>query len=115
MRSLFDEIETQFEHLTAEQRFLRFHRSNPHVYRTLVGLAWQWVNSTGRRKIGVAALFERARWEIAVETNDPEFKLNNTHRAFYARAIMRNEPGLEDIFDLRRSAADDADLDGIAA
>lgn len=87
-------------------RFEQFHRDNPTVYLTLVRLAREWVQRTGRHKLGIATLFERARWEIALATSDPDWKLNNTYRAYYARLIMRREPDLAGLFDLRTSEAD---------
>ncbi len=92
---------------TIAQRFEQFHQANPAVYAALVRLAREWVRNTGRRKIGVSALFERLRWEIALSTTDPDFKVNNDYRAFYARRIMAQEPDLADVFETRRSAADD--------
>lgn len=92
---------------TMPERFEEFHADNPNVYGTLVRLAREWVKRTGRHKLGIATLFERARWEIALVTNDPEFKLNNNWRAFYARLIMSQEPDLADLFDLRASEADE--------
>lgn len=89
------------------QRFTQFHASNPAVYTTLVRLAREWVQRTGRHKLGIATLFERARWELVITTNDPEFRLNNSYRAWYARLIMRQEPDLAALFDLRASEADD--------
>lgn len=91
---------------TAE-RFEEFHRDNPVVYRTLVTLARQWVDQTGRHKMGINALVERTRWEVAITTSDPDFKINNSYAPYYARVIMRDEPDLDGIFDLRRSAADE--------
>lgn len=99
---------------TLAEQFEEFHADNPHVYTVLVYLARQWIRLTDRHKIGIGALYERARWEIAVQTNDPDFRLNNNFRAFYARLIMRDEPGLDDLFDLRRSAADEW-LEGLVA
>jgi hypothetical protein len=93
--------------LTAAERFEQFHRDNPHVYRVLVQLAREWVRRTGRRKVGIAALFERARWELSIQSSETP-KLNNDYRAYYARLIMRDEPDLADLFELRRSAADEA-------
>lgn len=90
---------------TAE-RFEEFHRDNPHVYRTLVYFARQWVEVTGRRKLGLQMLYERARWDIRTQTSDVDFKLNNNYTAFYARLIMHQEPDLDGIFELRRSEAD---------
>jgi len=87
-------------------RFEQFHAENPHVYETLTRLAREWITKTGHRKLGIATLFERARWEIALATNDPDFRLNNNWRAFYARLIMRQEPDLAGLFHLRISEAD---------
>lgn len=92
---------------TITDRFEAFHRDNPKVYETLVHLAREWINRTGRRKLGIATLFERARWEIALVTTDPEFKLNNSYRAYYARLIMQQEPDLAGLFECRTSEADE--------
>jgi hypothetical protein len=88
------------------KRFERFHAENPSVYTTLVRLAREWVKRTGRHQIGIGALYERARWEIALATNDPDFRINNNFRAYYARLIMCQEPDLTELFDLRESEAD---------
>lgn len=90
----------------AAAKFDDFHTANPHVYQVLVALARQWVTSTGRNKLGIGALYERARWEIALSTGDADYKLNNNYRAFYARLIMRQEADLAGLFDVRTSEAD---------
>lgn len=64
------------------------------------------IQRTGRHKLAIATLFERARWEIALATTDPEFKLNNNFRAYYARLLMENEDDLAGLFELRASEAD---------
>lgn len=92
--------------LTAAEKFEAFNRDNPHVYQILVRLAREWVNRTGRRRVGIAILWERMRWELAVQTNEAP-KLNNDYRAHFARMIMRQEPDLEGLFELRRSMADE--------
>lgn len=88
------------------QKFEQFHAENPRVYTTLVRLAREWINRTGRQKLGIKTLYERARWEIALATSDPDYKLNNNYTAFYARLIMHQEQDLADMFDLRVSEAD---------
>lgn len=100
-----DQLLLVFDGTTAA-RFEEFHRRNPTVYRTLVRLAREWVNSTGRNKVGIGALYEVARWQIAIDTNDPDYKINNDFRAYYSRLIMAQEPDLADLFELRRSKAD---------
>jgi hypothetical protein len=97
----------QFDQTIAD-RFEEFHKANPHVYSTLVWLAKQWRRRTGGRKLGIKTLYERARWELQLDTNDPDaLKLNNNWTAFYARLIMLQEPDLAGTFDLRSSAADE--------
>ena len=83
-----------------EKAFWKFHRANPHVYALLVRLAREWKDQTGR-KLGIKALFERARWEYSVRTTDTAPALNNNHTAFYARLIMEREKDLDGIFNLR--------------
>jgi hypothetical protein len=92
---------------TVAERFVDFHTKSPDVYHALVTLARQWVARTGRRKLGIKTLFERARWELALTTSDPDFKLNNNYAPYYARVIMRQESDLDGMFDLRTSEADD--------
>lgn len=84
-----------------EASFWEFHLANPEVYSTLVRLA-ESARRCGVRKIGIGALFERLRWEMALQTDGGEFKLNNNHRAFYARMLMENEPQLAGLFALRK-------------
>lgn len=92
---------------TTAKRFEQFHQDNPLVYLTLCRLARAWVRSTGRRKLGINSLVERVRWEIAINTNDPDFKINNNYAPYYARLIMTAESDLDGLFELRSSAADE--------
>jgi len=86
-----------------EAAFWTFHRDNPHVYAVLTRLAREWMAVHGQGRLGIGMLFERARWDIIMATRDVlGFKLNNNHRAFYARLIMTQEPDLADVFALRR-------------
>ena len=100
-----DQLLLVFDGTTAA-RFEEFHRTNPHVYRTLVRLAREWVDQKGQQKLGISMLFERARWDLAIETGADDFRLNNSYRAFYSRLIMAREPDLADLFELRHSQAD---------
>ena len=96
-------------HPLHRQAFEDFHVRNPIVYRTLVTLARR-AKAAGKEELGIACLWERMRWELFVETDTPgegePFKLNNNHRAFYARAIMRWEDDLDGFFRVRESEAD---------
>ena len=90
-----------------ETAFDRFHSDNPRVYQVLVRLAREWVARFGGHKLGIATLYETARWQITLATNDAEFRLNNNWRSYYARLIMAQEPDLAGLFDLRASKADE--------
>ncbi len=83
-----------------EDAFWRFHSENPHVYRLLVKLAREWKQTTGD-KLGIAALFERARWEHRMITRGDEYVMNNNYKPFYSRLIMAQERDLRGIFNLR--------------
>lgn len=99
--------EGEMTEATTAQRFDEFHAANPEVYRVLVRLAREWVAATGRHKLGIKTLYERARWEIALQTGDADYKLNNNYTAYYARLIMYQERDLCDMFDMRWSEGAD--------
>lgn len=81
-------------------RFDRFHRANPAVYRTIRSIAFD-LKSHGIHEFGIAAIFERMRWLYSIQTIGDTYKLNNSYRAFYARLLMKNEPQLRDFFETR--------------
>lgn len=86
-----------------ERDFWEFHQKNPHVYQLLVELAFQWKRRRPRSQLGIAALFERLRWEMAIQTeSDDGYRLRNDLRSFYARWIMHQEPELIGLFELRK-------------
>jgi Zierdtviridae DNA polymerase len=88
------------------EEFNEFHRQNPFVYDILVKLAKEWLERFPNSKCGISMLYETARWRVYFETNDPEYKINNNYRAHYSRLIMRDEPGMEGLFNIRTSTAD---------
>lgn len=94
------------EQLTTAEQFARFDRDNTRVYELLARFARQWIEQTGGKRIGIGALFERLRWEVVLTTSDPDFKLNNNYRPFYARKLMAQEPDLAGLFEVRKSEAD---------
>lgn len=85
-----------------EERFQEFHETNPHVYEQLRNLALR-LKRRGRTRYGMKGLFEVLRWQHAMETDDPEFKLNNNYTAHYARLLMEREPELAGFFEIRKS------------
>lgn len=86
-----------------EIQFWAFHKANPRVYSLLKQFAVEWRKRRGKAaKLGIKALFKRVRWEISLGKIKEDFKLNNNNTAFYARLLMRDEPILKDIFNVRK-------------
>lgn len=101
---MIEQVQYDFDFLQSqsalERRFHEFHEANPHVYRELVTLALQ-LRQKGHGAYGIKSLFEVIRWHRALETTDQDFKLNNNHAPYYARAIMAAEPELRGFFNVR--------------
>lgn len=87
---------------TLEQRFVRYHATNPVVYARLVGLARD-LKRKGVQKYGMAALYEVLRYQslTTTDTDGMPFKLSNNHRAYYTRLIHQQEPDLAGFFTTR--------------
>jgi hypothetical protein len=85
-----------------EAAFWDFHLQNPQIYELFHQFATQSAARKGRKHFGVAAVFERIRWSVMVETEGGgEFKLNNNYRAYYARLWMRDNPQYQGFFRTR--------------
>jgi hypothetical protein len=83
-----------------EHRFAAFHRSNPQIYRALADKAEQLL-SQGRRRIGIAELVEELRYDYRVGSRGDPFKINNSHRAFYARLLIFRDKRLDGVIETR--------------
>jgi hypothetical protein len=88
-----------------QAEFEQFHRDNPGVYSSLVELC-RLARDRGIARWGIGRLWEVLRWNAAMQTDAVDYKLNNNHRAFYARMIMEREGDLAEFFETRRSVAD---------
>ena len=87
-----------------QARFAAFDKANPQVWSLFERFSLRAAQR--RRRFGSAAVFERIRWEMNVETHGSEFKLNNNWRAFYARKFAAKYPQHGHLFRCRPSAAD---------
>lgn len=84
-----------------ERAFWDFHFQHPEVYEHLLLFAREWRSRRGDgARLGIAMLFERVRWELHLQLGDDIPKLNNNHRAFYARLLMERHPELDGMFSL---------------
>jgi len=85
-----------------EKQFWIFHENNPQVYEQLERFALEWRRHRGEKaRLGVAMLYERMRWEFAMNLDETP-KLSNNHRAFYARLMMEDHPLLAGIFKIKQ-------------
>jgi len=81
-------------------RFAAFHQANPHVFDNLARLALD-LKARGASRVGIGMLFEVLRWQYALRTSGDDYRLNNNHRAFYARKLMADVPDLAGMFEVR--------------
>lgn len=103
----FDTHRNQKQKPSLMERFLAYHKANPHVAVKLTEMAYT-ASKAGARNIGIAMLFEVLRWKTNIETirTDGEFKISDPLAAPYARYIMQQNPLLRGVFKLKRSEVD---------
>lgn len=78
-----------------------YDESHPWIYRELVKLAFDKLYS-GRKRYSTKALFEELRYNRAtLATEGEQFKICNSHTAYYARKIMREHEELRGFFATR--------------
>jgi hypothetical protein len=73
------------------QRWLEWHRQNPHVYRLFKEFTFQAI-SRGHKRLSAWLVVNRIRWETSVETLGGDFKISNNFIAYYARLFMEEFP-----------------------
>lgn len=82
-------------------QFVKFHNENPTIFGHLKEMAIN-VKRTGREHWGIRNLWEKLRYDLAVETrSDETYSLNNNFPPFYARLLMLSVPTLRDFFEVR--------------
>jgi hypothetical protein len=83
-----------------------FHEAHPRVWLLFLRFTFDRIDK-GYKAYSVNAIFERIRWETGEAQVDPEqeFKLNNNHRAFYARAFMHRNPSFAGFFRTREQTS----------
>ena len=88
------------------QQAIAFHRENPLVWRLFERFALEAARSG--HTVGAKAIWERLRWETRVNPDyrrKGDFKLNNSHTAYYARAFLRRYPEHAGLFETRERKA----------
>ncbi len=86
---------------TIQERFEAYHDAHPEVYAVLVAFC-DLAKRRGITKLGVSLLWERMRWSLTIERDsEVDYLLNNDFRSRYARLIMKREPEMAGLFNLR--------------
>jgi hypothetical protein len=79
-------------------KFWDFHKCNPVILSLYRSYALE-----AKKKMGdtysIAVITEVIRWHVDIETTDDwDFKLSNSYKAYYARLLMLYEPELQGFF-----------------
>jgi len=82
---------------STRQRWLEWHRANPHVYELFKSFTFQAIDR-GHKRLSAWLVVNRIRWETAVETNGEDFKISNNFIAYYARLFMEEHPRYRGFF-----------------
>ena len=88
-----------------QQRFQDYHYRNPHVFKLFRRFA-EYAMKEGRKHFGAKAIMERVRWEVNIETSDPEeFKINNNYTSRYVRLLEAVDAKFKGFFSKRELRA----------
>lgn len=91
---------------TRFERWAEFHRANPAVWEAFLRRTREaWASG---RKVGARCVWERMRWELDIEVQSEDFKLNDHLVPYFARLVMLRYPELDGYFE-RRDANFDVD------
>lgn len=93
---------------TIDDRFVAFHRANPHVYQALRALSLD-TRRVGVKRWSVDAAMHIVRWRYRLQTKGSEFRIDNSFSALYARMLMEREPELLGFFELRKRRHENGD------
>lgn len=85
-----------------DAEFAKFHHDNPHVFDLFRRFANE-VRAAGHMHYSAEAIMQRIRWHCTVETkSDDGFKLNDHHRARYARLLVESDGSFAGFFEFRK-------------
>jgi len=89
--------------------FLAFHAANPHVYTNILHIALRLKERHGFSRGSMKAIFEKLRWDYALQTRGDTYALNNSYTSHYSRLVMDQVPEMEGFFEIRRSRLEKAE------
>jgi hypothetical protein len=85
-------------HRNLADEALRWIEEHPDVAQLMLKFARQL--AAKGRPFGVALIWERVRWEYALEGRDSP-RLNNSYRSYFARWMVAEDPSLESYIEFR--------------
>lgn len=89
-----------------ERDFEKFDRETPQIWMLFCRFAQRAIDA-GQKRLGAKAIWERLRWELAVETSSRDgLKLNNNHVAYFARKWQSEFPHMAHFFETRKVKSD---------
>lgn len=94
-----------------EWDFQRFHYRHPDWYAAIEVAALRWSEASPGTRIGIARLVENLRYSKEVVVDGMMFKMNNNHRAMYARLLIARHPKLAKVIETRGRREDRASSD----
>ena len=86
-----------------DEKFEDWRKQHPEAVELLRRLALDKVR-TGAKRIGIAALWERARWDFDESPASEGFRWNNSLRTPLARYLAETTPELATAFEFRARA-----------
>lgn len=89
----------------AREKFEQFDNENPYAWELFKQFTFEAIRN-GHRQFSIALVTERIRWETVMKSSDSDFKINNNHKAFFARKFHEEYPMYNGIFRTRPSVAD---------
>ena len=98
-------MEWLFGGMGNREKFEQFHHENPHIYEKFVFYTMQAINA-GRTRYSARTIIERIRWHTTIESNDPDFKINDHWPPFYVRMFEQDYPEHTGFFEKRKAQAD---------
>jgi len=83
------------------KQFIEWFPLNMHVIEAFERYAIELKRNGNREYYGIKAILERLRWDSMLEDSALDYKLNNNHVACISRILMRLNPELDGMFQLR--------------
>ena len=93
---ILDEVKYRYR-----KDFIAWFPLNMHVIEAFERYAIQLKRNGNREYYSIKAILERLRWDSMLEDSALDYKLNNNHAACISRILMRLNPELDGMFQLR--------------